>query len=133
MRRAARTPALLAAVAVTGVAALSGGSGAGATVKKPPTTCKKVVAKKTVKIGDNFYLPDTLRVKRCTKVTWVWPSEVGDTHDVKLTKRPKGVKAFLSQGVATDYRYPRTLAVTGAYHIVCTFHEGDMEMNIKVL
>lgn len=125
-----RSSLVVALLAAGGLLTAGGGAGAATT---PTTTCKKVLAKKTVQIGDNFYLPDILKVKRCTKVTWVWPSDVGDTHDVKLAGRPKGVKTFQSQGAATGYRYPRTLAVKGTYKIICTFHEGDMEMTIRVI
>ena len=48
-------------------------------------------ATKTVNIGDNYFTPDTLKVKRGTTVKWVWPDfeTAGDVHDVKLVK-PQG-------------------------------------------
>jgi plastocyanin len=126
---AKRVPLVVALLAAGGLMTAGGGAGAATT---PSTTCKRVLAKKTVRINDNFYLPDALKVKRCTKVTWVWPTDTGDTHDVKLAGRPKGVKIFQSQAAATGYSYPRTLAVKGTYKIICTFHEGDMQMMIRV-
>ena len=29
--------------------------------------------KKTVKIGDNYFTPDSLKVPKNTKITWRWP------------------------------------------------------------
>ena len=68
-------------------------------------------AKKTVKVGDNFFSPKTLTVDRGTTVTWKWPGfdEAGDVHDVKLKTGPKGVKKFQSEAAATDYSFKRKL------------------------
>ena len=88
---------------------------------------------KTVRIYDNYFLPDTLTVKRGTVVTWRWPGfdEAGDVHDVKLKSGPKGVKKFQSEAAATDYTFKRKLRVPGRYRIVCTLHD-DMKMQIRV-
>jgi plastocyanin len=90
---------------------------------------------KTVKIGDNFYAPVKVTVKPYTKVTWRWPSLAsggGDTHDVKFKKGPKGVPHYQSEPAAADYRYAKLLTKVGTYHIICTFHEGEMEQTIVV-
>jgi plastocyanin len=88
---------------------------------------------KTVKIGDNYFLPQTLKVKRGTTVTWKWPGfeTAGDVHDVKLKSGPKHVKKFHSQPASSDYSFKRKLTVLGKYTIVCTLHE-DMRMTIRV-
>jgi len=90
-------------------------------------------AKKTVKVGDNFYSPKTLTVKKGTTVTWKWPGfdQAGDVHDVSLKSGPKGVKKFHSDSAATDYSFKRKLTVAGTYKLVCTLHE-DMRMTIRV-
>jgi plastocyanin len=90
-------------------------------------------ATKTVDVGDNYYAPKTVTVKKNTTVTWRWPSfeEAGDVHDVKLTSGPKGVKKFQSESASTDYSYKRKLTVAGTYKLVCTLHD-DMKMTIKV-
>ena len=54
---------------------------------------------KKVTIHDNYYDPLKLRVKVGTTVKWVWPNDVGDTHDVNLAKRPKGVTRVMSRGM----------------------------------
>jgi plastocyanin len=90
-------------------------------------------ARKTVKVGDDFYSPKTVTVSKGTTVTWKWPSfeEAGDVHDVKLKSGPKGVKKFQSDSASTDYSYKRKLTVPGTYKIVCTLHD-DMKMTIRV-
>ena len=91
------------------------------------------VAKKTIRIGDNFFTPDAPKVKAGTLVTWKWPSfdEAGDVHDVKLKSAPKGVKKFHSEPASSDYSFKRKLKKPGKYRIVCTLHE-DMRMTIRV-
>ena len=86
---------------------------------------------KKVTIHDNYYDPLKLKVKVGTTVKWVWPSDVGDTHDVNLGRRPKGVKPFSSDLVATGYSFKRTLKKAGKYSIYCSLHD-DMKMTITV-
>ena len=90
-------------------------------------------AGKTVRIYDNYFLKDSLTVKRGAVVTWRWPGfdEAGDVHDVKLRSGPKGVKKFHSEAAATDYTFKRRLRTPGRYRIVCTLHD-EMRMRIKV-
>jgi plastocyanin len=89
--------------------------------------------RRTVHIGDNYFTPTSLKVKRGTKVTWRWPGaeSAGDVHDVRLKSGPKGVKRFHSKPAATAYSYTRRLTVAGKYRLVCTLHE-DMKMTIRV-
>jgi plastocyanin len=105
--------ALVAAACLTGAAAASGS------------------AVKRVQVGDDYYGPTHLTVKPGTKVKWVWLADNGNSHDVKLTKAPHGVKRFHSASAATDYSFSRTLTKTGTYKIVCTLHQ-DMTMTIRV-
>ena len=88
---------------------------------------------KTVRIYDNYYLKDSLEVKKGTTVIWRWPGfeASGDVHDVKLKSGPKGVKKFQSEAAATDFSFRRKLKVAGKYRIVCTLHE-EMKMTIRV-
>ena len=90
-------------------------------------------ATKTVTLGDNYFAPKTLNVKRGTKVAWRWPGfdEGGDVHDVKLRSGPAGVKKFHSEAASTDYSFKRKLTKPGTYKIVCTLHE-EMRMTVKV-
>ena len=108
------------AVLLAGVALLAGAAPAQA-------------ASKTVRIYDNYFLPDSLTVKRGTMIVWRWPGveEAGDVHDVKLKSGPRGVKKFWSEAAATDYTFRRRLRTPGRYRIVCTLHD-DMTMRIRV-
>lgn len=87
--------------------------------------------RKTVKVLDNYYSPAKLTVNNRSTITWKWPEDAGDTHDVKLVKAPKGVKKFASDGAATSFSYKRKLTKAGSYSLVCTYHE-EMTMTIKV-
>ena len=113
MRRLAAAALVAAACLVVPAAAASGSS-----VKR-------------VKVGDDYYGPTHVTVKPGTKIKWVWLSDNGDSHDVKLTKAPHGVKKFHSASAATDYTFSRTLTKRGTYKLVCTLHQ-DMTMTIKV-
>jgi plastocyanin len=88
---------------------------------------------KTIRIGDNYFAPDAVKVKPGTIVTWKWPGfdEAGDVHDVKLKSGPRHVKKFHSEPAASDYTFKRKLKVVGKYKIICTLHE-DMRMTIRV-
>ena len=82
-------------------------------------------ATKTVKIGDNFFKPRTVTVKRGTKVVWKWTGSA--PHNVTVTKGPKKFHSR-TQTSGTYKAIPHT---KGTYHIVCTIHAG-MEMTLKV-
>ncbi len=89
--------------------------------------------RKTVHIGDNYFTPHALTVKKDTTITWKWPGAdvAGDVHDVKLKSGPKGAKKFHSQPASSDYSFKRKLTVPGTYRIICTLHE-NMTMKIVV-
>ena len=103
---------------------------AGAALVAAPATAA-APKPKTVKIADNYYLPAKLTVKPRTRVTWRWPAEAGDVHDVKLSSAPKGVRKFHSQPASSADSFKRTLDKPGRYKIICTLHE-EMTMTITV-
>ena len=110
------------AVTVAAVVALSGAAPAVAAAPKP----------KIVTVNDNYFQPDSLKVKPDTVVKWKWPSDMAiDVHDVKLKSAPKGVKKFHSDPASSGYRYTRTFKVPGKYKVICTLHE-EMTMTITV-
>ena len=86
---------------------------------------------KKVKVGDNFFLPAKPTVAKGTTISWRWLGGNGETHDVLLVRKPKGVKKFQSAPAATEYTFRRKLTKPGKYFLVCTYHE-EMTMNIKV-
>jgi len=101
------------ALAIAGVSAAS----------KPKT--------RTVKVSDDYYAPVKLTVKKGTKIRWVWVQGNYDTHDVRLGKRPRGVKKFKSELAASDYSFSRKLTVPGTYKIYCSLHR-EMRLAIVV-
>jgi plastocyanin len=136
-----RKPIATALAAMTAAGVLVPVVADGATKRKPQ--------KKTVTMNDNFYGPAKLTINAGSTVTWQWPVEVGDSHDVKLTKKPSGARftyvdedtgkkvtrtTFTSPPFAAG---PAKFKVTGftkpgKYHLICTFHETEMTMDITV-
>jgi plastocyanin len=82
---------------------------------------------RTVRVGDDYFSPVRLTVKKGTRIRWVWNSDNADTHDVRLGKRPKGVKKFHSQLAASDYSFSRKLTVPGTYKLYCSIHYAMRE------
>ncbi len=101
-----------------------------ALISAVPAQC---APKKTINVGDNYYAPQALKLKRGTTVTWRWPGfeTAGDVHDVKLVSGPKKVKKFVSEAASTDYTFKRKLTVAGTYKLGCTLHH-EMRMTVKV-
>jgi plastocyanin len=93
--------------------------------------------KKVVTVGDDFFSPASLtksrRVKVGTTIAWRWSSDNQDTHDVKLTKGPKGVRHFHSRPATAGYVFRRKLTKPGVYHLLCTFHAPEMKQTIRVV
>jgi plastocyanin len=115
------SPARCAAVlAVAALAALPAASAAGS-----------AGAKKTVQVGDDYYGPTKLTVKKNTTIEWSWLEANINSHDVKLSSGPKGVKKFHSASAASDYTFSEKLKAAGTYKIICTLHQ-DMKMTIVV-
>ena len=88
-------------------------------------------ARKTVKVGDNYFTP--LTVRPGTTITWRWPGydQAGDVHDVGVLAKPKGAKRFRSEAASTGYRFSRKLTVPGTYRLGCSLHHA-MRMTVKV-
>ncbi len=132
----------------TKIAALAGVALLSVVLPATESVSKSKPVKKTVKMLDNYYSPAKLTITVGSTVTWKWPEDVGDSHDVKLTKKPKGAKftyvnddgkkvtktTFQSPPFAAG---PAKFAVKGftkpgKYHLICTFHETEMQMDITV-
>src|SRR5215218_3512306 len=89
-----------------------------------------LVATRSVKIGDDYFVRKgsvpTVTVSKGTKVTWRWSGK--DMHNVAVTKGPvKFRSSFKSSGT-----YSKTVKTTGTYTIVCTIHQPDMTMKLRV-
>ncbi len=113
----------LALALLAGVLALAL-AGASATAKHRTKT-------KTVKVGDDYYSPAKLTIKKGTKVRWTWNADNTDTHDVRLKKGPHGVKKFKSELAASDYSFSKKFTKPGTYKIYCSLHR-EMKETIVV-
>ena len=65
---------------------------------------KPKVVTKTVSVGDDFYTPTKLTIKKKNAVNLVWNKSNFDSHNVTLIKGPKGVKHC---EVHLDHRHHR--------------------------
>src|SRR6476659_6189086 len=99
------------------IAALAGVAGA--------VAIPAFAATRTVKLGDNFFRPKTLSVKRGTTVLFKWTGSA--PHNVTVTSGPK---KFHSR-TQTKGSFKATPHTKGTYKIVCTIHAG-MKMTLKV-
>ena len=97
-----------------------------------PAQAGKAKKKVTVEIGDYYFSPKRLTVKKNTIVVWKWPAAGGDAHDVALTKAPRGVKKWASDVYLADETYRTRLKVPGKYSILCSLHPDTMKKTITV-
>ena len=87
-----------------------------------------------VKVLDDFYKPDNVKIKKNRKVTWKWGQDF-NTHNVTLKKGPKGVKKskFTSQtSSAEGFSFTKRFKKPGKYNFYCTIHPDIMKMTVKV-
>ena len=118
MLAAALVVAAVGALAVTGIASPRGKRG------KP----------EKVKVLDDFYNPDIVKIKKGKEVTWKWGDDF-NTHNVTLKKGPNGVKKskFRSQTSADEgFKFTKKFKKPGKYNFYCTIHPDIMKMIVKV-
>jgi len=87
-----------------------------------------------VKVLDDFFKPDNVKIKKNKKVTWKWGNDF-NTHNVTLKKGPKGVKKskFSSQtSSAEGFKFTKKFKKPGKYNFYCTIHPDVMKMTVKV-
>ncbi|HKH15458.1 MAG TPA: plastocyanin/azurin family copper-binding protein [Solirubrobacterales bacterium] len=95
----------------------------------------KAASPKIVKVKDDFYKPDKVRVKKRGKVRWKWTDGLQEVHNVTLLKGPSGVKKskFRSQTTSSpDYRFTKRFKKVGKYKFYCTIHPDVMRMKVVV-
>jgi len=84
---------------------------------------------RTVRVGDNFFSPKTITVKKRTIVKWVWgtdgATETDVEHNVRGWKGNKFRSAYKTEG---SYRK----RITKTTRILCDVHATTMRMTIKV-
>jgi plastocyanin len=89
-----------------------------------------LAATRSVKVGDDYFVRKgsvpTITVTKGTKVTWRWAGK--DMHNVAVTKGPvKFRSSYKSSG-----SFSKKLTRTGTYTIVCSIHQPDMTMKLRV-
>ena len=89
-----------------------------------------LAATRSVKVGDDFFVRKgsvpTVTVKKGTTVTWRWTGK--DMHNVAVTKGP----AKFRSSYKTSGSFSKRLTRTGTYTIVCSIHQPDMRMKLRV-
>jgi plastocyanin len=85
-------------------------------------------ATKTVDVGDNFFDPTNMKIKKNDRVAFDW---VGiEEHDVARAKGPG--KFFESGATSTPgVNFKHKFTKKGTYKIICTLH-SEMKMKIEV-
>jgi plastocyanin len=89
-----------------------------------------LAATRSVKVADDYFVRKgsvpTVTVTKGTKVTWRFSGK--DMHNVAVTKGPvKFRSSFKTSGT-----YSKRVTRTGTYTIVCTIHQPDMAMKLRV-
>ena len=116
-----------------------------AAVAMPATGVAGKGKKAKVAVKDDFFSPDTLKVKKNTKVNFKWNKMNLNTHNVTLKKGPKGVKKTkkpCAKGKITKcnksasgsigINFAPTFNKKGTYNFVCTIHPTVMQLTVKV-
>jgi len=89
-----------------------------------------LAATSSVKIGDDYFVKDgkapTVTVKKGTTVKWVWTGVA--PHNVSVTKGP----AKFRSSIQSKGSFSKKLTKAGTYSIICTVHQPDMRMTLKV-
>jgi plastocyanin len=119
-----RRRALIAALAVCAVAVP-------AAVAAPDAAERKTVH---VTVADDYFSPTAVKIKSGSKVSYDWSDANTDSHNVKLTKGPKGIdkKDFKSATGAIGIRFAPKFKKPGKYSFVCTLHRSVMQMGVTV-
>jgi plastocyanin len=89
-----------------------------------------LAATRSVKVGDDYFVRKgsipTVTVKKGTKVTWRFAGK--ELHNVAVTKGPaKFHSSYKDSGT-----YSKRVTRTGTYRIVCSIHQPDMTMKLRV-
>jgi plastocyanin len=104
---------------------------------------------KTVKVADDFFAPTVVKVKKNDRVNWKWDDMNTNSHNVTMTKGPKGVKKGCktkgpdayspliskcnkSSTGAIGIKFKKKMNVKGTYKFICTIHPTVMKMTVKV-
>ena len=85
---------------------------------------------RTVRLGDDWFVRDggstRVTVDRGTRVRWRWTGR--DLHNVVVRRGPTRFQSPLKRSGS----YSKTLRRRGTYRIVCSIHQPDMRMTLRV-
>src|SRR5262245_61932680 len=82
---------------------------------------------KTVKVGNDFFSPRKLSIKKGTRVTWKWV-EGGVDHNVTPLSGTRGSKDSSRKG----HKVSKIFRKKGTFKYICTIHPDEMRITIKV-
>ena len=90
-----------------------------------------LAATRSVKVGDDYFVrkgsPTTITVHKGTTVTWRFRGN--DLHNIAVAKGPaKFHSSYKDHG-----SYSHRLTRTGTYTIICTIHQPEMRMKVRVV
>ena len=115
-------------IAAVAVLSLSAAFAANAAAGDPPAT---KAATRTVELGDNFFKPKSLTVRKNTILRFVWgPDNEGTLVEHNVTG-VKGNKFTNGEDTVKPDR-PYRKRITRTTSIVCTVHPTTMKMTVKV-
>jgi plastocyanin len=102
-----------------------------AAIGAPDAALRKTVH---VTVADDYFSPTSVKIRSGSKVSYDWSDANTDSHNVKLTKGPKGInkKDFKSATGAIGIRFVPKFKVAGKYSFVCTLHRSVMQMDVTV-
>ena len=118
-------------------AVTAGVAAVGCAVAVPAATSaasKPTLVTKTVSVGDDFFKPTKLTIKKQNAISFAWKKSNFDSHNVTLVKGPKGVKhsRFTSITATSGIHFKRQFTTPGAYHFICTIHPESMRLTVIV-
>ncbi|MFY9264969.1 MAG: plastocyanin/azurin family copper-binding protein [Solirubrobacterales bacterium] len=82
-----------------------------------------------VTIGDNFFSPKSVTVKKNDSVRWDW-NNTANRHNVRVSSGPSRFSSKTTRG--ESYSYTKKFSRTGTYRLYCSRHEDDMKMTVRV-
>ena len=87
-------------------------------------------ATRTVRLGDDWFVREDgstrVTVDRGTRVRWRWTGR--DLHNVVVRRGPVRFRSALKRSGS----YRKTVRRRGTYRIVCSIHQPDMRMTLRV-
>jgi plastocyanin len=88
---------------------------------------------KNVHIGDDYYAPGKIAIRKGGQVHWIWNDTTFGSHNVTFVSGPKGISAakFTSITASGGFKFTRKFGTPGTYHFICTVHR-NMHMTVVV-